>query len=586
MHASHKKKTRARNRPRNKCNRSDQTSPKDVQDMPASVCDTVKIEPRTEPNNNAIAIIQSIIRKKLLAKTKNNNASCGSSSEVPSRSTNVVPLRKVATPPPKIPNDGKSDELNAFLKSIGNKLQKGSGEMLPTDALFSQLGKMLSMSPLIDSESSDEEAEYVEYIYKPRHYFITSLCNHCKVDLCNRQMLQCKHCALVHYCSAVHMREDQEHRQLCYGLRQLVERNGHDIFYKCGDFSGEQFRSYRIVSVRQVEQLINRKLTATEQEVLLFPFICGEAKCREHRCRKLAACVHCGEVAYCKDKPNHLSDSHRGWCGAYRLFKAFVVLQAKFGRLEPPLPDKVLRDLPISCSNTRQIFNKLNCSVADECEFAALTQISTGPLTAFFALKLCERLRSKELTIHLIGAEMEFEVDVFQKWEIFLLHILPAVKTLNVVFIGPELNTNNISLDQLSKIRCCRLCRKAQRTVQYHFENRLYHNYCSAPGFQSPDLVCFFNAGLYRATGYALEDTWPETMQASLNLKCPIVVTSYTKYEAPLDLSHFLNQSNRHLNVVLPPTTNPFRSEKPERNFISDDDAPFMFKNFQCFVVE
>lgn len=91
--------------------------------------------------------------------------------------------------------------------------------------------------------------------------------------------------------------------------------------------------------------------------------------------------------------------------------------------------------------------------MGDECEFAALTQISTGPLTAFYALKLCDRLDAEQLTIHLVGAEMEFEVDVFQKWEIFLLHILPAVKTLHVVFVGPELNARKISLEQLEKIR-------------------------------------------------------------------------------------------------------------------------------------
>lgn len=223
--------------------------------------------------------------------------------------------------------------------------------------------------------------------------------------------------------------------------------------------------------IRQLEQAINRSLTATEQEVLLFPFICGHVQCREHRLKKLAACGRCGEAAFCRDKPDHLGAGHAEWCGAFRLFKAFVMFQAKFGRLEPPLPDKVLRDAPLASTNTRQILKKLSfgkgmlegmlmsililppLDVTDACEFAALTQISTGPLTAFLALKLCGRLKAKELTIHLVGAEMEFEVDVFQKWEIFLLHILPAVATLNVVFVGPELNTKNISFDQLSKIR-------------------------------------------------------------------------------------------------------------------------------------
>lgn len=46
------------------------------------------------------------------------------------------------------------------------------------------------------------------------------------MDLCTKPLLPCKGCGLVYYCSSVHMREDQLHRQLCYGLRQLVERNG------------------------------------------------------------------------------------------------------------------------------------------------------------------------------------------------------------------------------------------------------------------------------------------------------------------------------------------------------------------------
>lgn len=38
------------------------------------------------------------------------------------------------------------------------------------------------------------------------------------------------------------------------------------------------------------------------------------------------------------------------------------------------------------------------------CEYAALTQISTGPLTAWYALKLCDQLKlHQDLTVHLIG---------------------------------------------------------------------------------------------------------------------------------------------------------------------------------------
>ncbi|KAI8037939.1 hypothetical protein M5D96_009440 [Drosophila gunungcola] len=631
----HKKKPRIRNRQRNKINQLQQD-----QEENSTKCDVVQAEiapksgvaevilqtglsesnspPKSENSqgenpqeNDTIRLIQLLLRRKLLA--KNNAAPTGEATAVniqakivnqpkeikpEERKPKVLSapeIRKIpleSKTPGKQLKDVKADEMNELLKCLGSKLQKGGGES-PAAALFSNLGKLFSQAPPSDVESSDDEAEeYVEYIYKPRQYFMASLCNFCKADLCGQNRIPCSRCGLSYYCSGGHMKDDQEHRQLCYALRQTVDRNGHEMFYKCGDFSGEQFRSYRIVCIRQVEKEMNRPLSATERELLLFPMICSEPKCREHQFKRLAICGGCGEYAFCKDKPGHRSKEHAKWCGAFQLFKAFIMFQANFGRMEPSLPNKVLRELPMACSSTKHIMKKLNFNVTNECEYAALTQVSTGPLTAWFALKLCERIRNcEELTLHLIGAEIEFEVDMLQKWELFLLHIMPTVKILNVVFIGPELNPNNISFEQLRKSSeareiCCRLCRKAQRTVNYHFENGLYHDYCKEPHFLQPNLVCFFNSGLYRSTGFAHEDTWPDTIQAALNIKCPIVVTSYTKYEAPLDMVHFINQSNRHLNVVLPPTTNPFSSEKPERNFISDDETPFMFKNFYCFVVE
>ncbi|KAH8380323.1 hypothetical protein KR009_010008 [Drosophila setifemur] len=649
--AGSKRKPRIRNRARNKCNLGigDQKeasqdvasqevtlqggAPQEVAPLDVSPQEDPPQEPvpkssppevENPPENDVIKLIQQLLRRKLLAKNKEiSNPAANESDSLKTNPCRVEPTKqpsiidlvpvKIPTtktsPPkeskpqekkpktgdsiPKIPiasgkssKEVKADEVNELLKCLGTKLQMGPGES-PTAALFSNLGKLFSQAPLDDVESSDDEAEYIEYIYKPRQYFMAALCNFCKVDLCGQNRQPCSRCGLSYYCSGGHMKEDQEHRQLCYALRQTVDRKGHEMFYKCGDFNSEQFRSYRIVCIRQVEKEMNRQLSPMEQELLLFPLLCCDPKCREHRFKRLSICGGCGEVAFCRDKPNHLSTEHAKWCGAYRLFKGFAMFQAKYGRLEPSLPNKVLRELPMACSSTRHMMKKLSFNVTDELEYAALSQVSTGPLTAWFALKLCERLRdSEEVTLHLIGAEIEFEVDVLQKWELFLLHITPTVKTLNVVFIGPELNPNNICFEQLKKIKCCRLCRKFQRTVNYHFENRLYHDYCNEAHFIKPSLVCFFNSGLYRSTGYAMEDTWPDTIQAALNLKCPIVVTSYTKYEAPLDMVHFINQSNRHLNVVLPPTTNPFSSEKPERNFISDNEAPFMFKNFYCFVVE
>lgn len=49
-------------------------------------------------------------------------------------------------------------------------------ENLP-NTLMENLKKLLDQKPMTDIESSDDDEEYVEYIYKPRKYFLVGLCN-------------------------------------------------------------------------------------------------------------------------------------------------------------------------------------------------------------------------------------------------------------------------------------------------------------------------------------------------------------------------------------------------------------------------
>ncbi|XP_073840611.1 uncharacterized protein [Musca autumnalis] len=480
-------------------------------------------------------------------------------------------------------------EKNAFIQNLQKKMEAmmsdGGDENLP-NTLMENLKKLLDQKPMTDIESSDDEEEYVEYIYKPRKYFLVGLCNLCKCDLCKiEQVIECSKCHMTYYCNIDHMQNDVEHRQLCAALQQVAaDVSGGHIFSKCSDMSPDQFRSYRIIVIRKVSEILQRPLSATEQEVLLFPRLCINLKCRKFE--GLTDCANCGMVAYCKEPP-HLPSEHEKWCKFYQLFKELVMHQEKFGRLDPSLPSKILKDTPLTCNTTKDLFKKLNMDLPENsCENAALTQISTAPLTAWYALKLTQQLnKHEELTIHLIGAEIEFEVDILHKWELFFLHIAPVVKKLNVVFVGPELNPNNISFEQLQKTKCCKVCQKNQRTVKYFFEANIYHDYCGSKRFLRPNLICFFNAGLYRSTGFNMEDTWPETILAAANLHVPIVVTAYTEYESPLDLERFLEEGGREMTILEKPSENLFSSVKPERNFISDDEAPFMFKNYYSFIL-
>lgn len=97
--------------------------------------------------------------------------------------------------------------------------------------------------------------------------------------------------------------------------------------------------------------------------------------------------------------------------------------------------------------------------------------------------------------------------------------------------------------------------------------------------------VCFFNPGLYRATGFNGTDTWPETIRSAAAQGVPIIVTSYTEVESPRDLERLQREAVKsELALVLAPHVNPFASQRPERNFISDEVAPMIFKNYYCFV--
>lgn len=98
------------------------------------------------------------------------------------------------------------------------------------------------------------------------------------------------------------------------------------------------------------------------------------------------------------------------------------------------------------------------------------------------------------------------------------------------------------------------------------------------------NVVCFYNPGLYRATGFNGLDTWPDTIKAAVSFDCPVTVTSYTEIESPRDLDRLQKEAGRDLQIIQAPHINPFASQRPERNFISDEIAPMIFKNFYCFT--
>lgn len=69
-----------------------------------------------------------------------------------------------------------------------------------------------------------------------------------------------------------------------------------------------------------------------------------------------------------------------------------------------------------------------------------ISQAASGPLTVLYALRLSKYTVKKNMTIHLIGAELHYEGSTLQAWESFFMHFIPEISHLKIIMIGPELN--------------------------------------------------------------------------------------------------------------------------------------------------
>ncbi|XP_031622013.1 muscle M-line assembly protein unc-89-like [Contarinia nasturtii] len=444
------------------------------------------------------------------------------------------------------------------------------------------------------NEDDDSEDDYIEYKFMPRQVFISTICQSCKKPTTSIERVLCQLCQMVSYCCAEHVKNDEPiHKDLCAALQEIAKKRGGHIYNNARILNNNDYRSLRVHTLNLCENFLKRPLQTYEREILLFPRLCLTPTCREWRQNLLTDCPTCGQVFYCTNQPEHLIESHQRWCKSVALYQKLVVTQSMSGRIEPNLPSRIQTkpySLPNSISDVFKDLYKNYSAIKDECVFATLTQLATAPLTAYYATQISTEQIGEKFTIHLIGAELQFEADVLDIWETFFLHLAHNLMELTIVFCGPELNAENIPLDIISRIRMCRTCRQNCRIVKFDFQcAKFYHDYAMSSAYTKPDLICFFNPGFHHVNSLNGIDTWSPTIKIASSSGCPVVITSYTEYESPRDLERFQSESangGKQMNLVHGPELNAYASQRPERNFISDEIAPLIFKNYFCFIMK
>jgi splicing suppressor protein 51 len=481
--------------------------------------------------------------------------------------------------------DNSGPELKFLSKEVNVKnleMSKKSSTKTPID-----LRKPINVFSVMDTDDNN----CLEFKLTARPVFITTICQHCKFSIST--YFTCKLCQMVSYCKDEHLKIDSvNHKDLCLVIQGIAKKRGGHIYNMAGNLNGHEYKNLRIHTINLCEKFLNRQLKPFEREIFLYPRLCSVTSCREWRAELLNDCSDCRQVSYCT--AHELPVEHKIWCESYALFQKLVTRQSCHGRIEPTMPHKVLKQkhqLTGSVHDLWKVIYKNTTAFKDDCLYSTMTQVATGPLTALYGYQKSQLPFKEQFTIHLVGAELQFEGSELDKWETFFLHLVPEISDLHIIFIGPELNVENLPVEIISRTRMCRLCRSNCRGVTFDFQcKKFYHDYCDSMNYSKPDMICFFNAGLYRTNSFKGFDTWPKTVEAALNQhkNIPVIVTSSAEYEAPLDLQRILSivQNCDSINVIQEPTRNPYASIKPERNFVNEEIAPLIFKNQFYFVLQ
>ncbi|KAF5317632.1 hypothetical protein D9758_018964 [Tetrapyrgos nigripes] len=161
--------------------------------------------------------------------------------------------------------------------------------------------------------------------------------------------------------------------------------------------------------------------------------------------------------------------------------------------------------------------------------------------------------RKETLNIHVLGAS-ETELMMSQMFE-EILHRLPAVKTLNILLVGPGLSTFGRADRSPKQMQMCPKCSTLNRKRFHDHQPFAYHDYVRNQGskFTKPDLAIAFNS----ASTVMDVSSWSTTKALLIEEKISSVFTSYNREEAFAE-AEVLRKMGAKLVEGLGPVRNPW----------------------------
>lgn len=372
-----------------------------------------------------------------------------------------------------------------------------------------------------------------------------------------RSLKRCSACQMISYCCKEHQVKDwSTHKEFCKVICQLKkEWNVNNVFQSVKSIAlrnvGNDQDMYKYHSkslnkfsadlTRAVIEILQRKLKEIEYQMIIFSRLC--AVCYESNPELLVNCSKCPQATFCKE---HLNDSnHESEClkiikcfntvkSVFYRFQSFspldiMMIQSPYHPAEKKLPSSMLKFIETRSTTDLSECGNGNTTIASDIKSTVLNRFLSDRFSRVFTIlfaieKLSLNLQS--MVIHVVGAN-QGEL-LASDWEL-ILHYLPNLMKLELIFIGPELFPAFKQLNQN-----CNRCKKEDRKLFIEANRKVYHEYTRGDNFLKPDMIACFHPGFH------VHDSWKKSIKVFSKGQCPLLVTGVNTIEASMD-KNFIN---------------------------------------------
>ncbi|XP_032671177.1 uncharacterized protein LOC116844125 [Odontomachus brunneus] len=398
-------------------------------------------------------------------------------------------------------------------------------------------------------------------------FFNPNICHVCKTPLdFNKDFITCDQCHMISYCNSDHKLMNKEcHMQICAAMKNVSKNHPH--FWSTFGINLEEWIKTRKMFVRLVKLELQRDLEPYEEQMITLAKSCIIC----YHQTNLLHCIKCYYINYCRHHEKLLGNRHSINCSQLKLclktntdITLYGVMRCRFAEF----PNENIRIVDMN-EFVRQFVYPIQCMYGNSPSMCLYySDYVSGPLTLYYGVQIINELDSLDnpdscTVIHIMNAHF-VDRDYIAAWEL-LLHLLPNMKELKIILIGPELRTESGNL-MVCSIKCF------QRCLNFEIHHMLYHNYVNSEYYKQPNVIIGFQVD------FSNWDTFSQSILKIRHQSCPFLLTSKTEHIAEQNLNKINEVLAEQCNVLylLYNGPNSFNSHRP---YVDFEDSGASYRN-------